>query len=272
MAIRSTHVSAPDGVRLAVHDAGPPDAPCVLMIHGISQSHLAFSRQLRGSLADRYRVVAFDLRGHGRSDKPAEGYEQAEVWADDVATVIAGMGLVRPIIVGWSFGMVAALDFVSRYGDDGLGGALLLAGPLMMDPVVAPGIIGPGFRDAVAGLVSDDLAEAVVGITRFVENAASGSMSEQALYRAIGYNILVPAHVRRGMFSRSFDHRTTAAALRVPAIYAVGEHDRIIPPEVLAQADGLGIDARVLRCAGHHWFEDEPERLIGLVDEIVSGS
>lgn len=47
-----------------------------------------------------------DLRGHGESGRPEESrnYSDGDLWADDVAEVIDGLGLDRPTLVGWSYG------------------------------------------------------------------------------------------------------------------------------------------------------------------------
>jgi len=269
--LRRSEAVAPDGTKLAVFESGPRDAPPVLLIHGISQSHLAFSEQLCGELARDYRVVAFDLRGHGSSDKPLAGYDQQQTWADDVAAVIHRLELVRPIIVGWSFGMIAALDHVAQHGEANIAGLLLLAGPLVLSPDTAPSIIGDAFRDALPGLTSDNVDEAVGGVALFLRGAANNQRRSDDDYRMIGYNMVVPAYVRRGMFARNFDHRTTLARVRVPVIYAVGSEDRIIPPAVLEQADGLlHVQSRRIEGASHIWFAEEPDRFMKLLDQLVS--
>ena len=78
------HKIAGGGVQLHVVEAGNPKGRAVLFIHGISQCSLAWSRQLSSDLADDHRLVAMDMRGHGLSDKPREGYDNSRLWADDV--------------------------------------------------------------------------------------------------------------------------------------------------------------------------------------------
>ena len=51
----------------------------ILFIHGISQCWLTWSRQLSSDLAEDYRLVAVDMRGHGLSDRPREGYADCEM-------------------------------------------------------------------------------------------------------------------------------------------------------------------------------------------------
>ena len=67
----------------------------ILFIHGWSQNHLCWAKQYESSLADEFRLVAYDLRGHGMSEAPLEPehYTYGELWADDVAAIIEQLRL-----------------------------------------------------------------------------------------------------------------------------------------------------------------------------------
>src|SRR5438128_12167186 len=92
------------GVRLHVVEGGNPQGPSILFLHGFSQCSLAWERQMRSDLARRYRLVAMDLRGHGSSERPRDGYDDSRLWADDVDAAIRELGLDRPVLCGWSYG------------------------------------------------------------------------------------------------------------------------------------------------------------------------
>ena len=76
------------GTRLHLVEAGDPRAPSILFLHGVSQSWLTWDRQLRSELARRYRLIAMDLRGHGSSEQPRDGYVDSRLWAADVDAAI----------------------------------------------------------------------------------------------------------------------------------------------------------------------------------------
>jgi pimeloyl-ACP methyl ester carboxylesterase len=65
-------VRAPDGVMIAAQEWGNPAGPEILFIHGFSQASLSWQRQVESDLAKEFRMVTYDLRGHGNSDKPFE--------------------------------------------------------------------------------------------------------------------------------------------------------------------------------------------------------
>src|SRR5437879_13091873 len=65
-------VRAPDGVTIAAQEWGNPNGPEILFIHGFSQSSLSWIRQVDSELAKEFRMVTYDLRGHGNSDAPLQ--------------------------------------------------------------------------------------------------------------------------------------------------------------------------------------------------------
>jgi pimeloyl-ACP methyl ester carboxylesterase len=88
-------VTGGGGVQLAVHEYGTASGKAIVLIHGFSQSHLIWSKQYGSPLAEEFRLICPDNRGHGTSEKPlaAEHYTEADGWAEDVHAVIAGLGL-----------------------------------------------------------------------------------------------------------------------------------------------------------------------------------
>jgi len=112
------------GVRLHVREWGRGDAPAILFIHGWSQNHLCWRKQYESKLADEFRLVAFDLRGHGMSEAPQaqEHYTEPQPWADDIAAIIEQLGLDRPVLVGWSYAGFIICDYVRAYGQDAIAG------------------------------------------------------------------------------------------------------------------------------------------------------
>jgi pimeloyl-ACP methyl ester carboxylesterase len=109
-------VETPDGVRLAYESAGT-GRPGILLVHGWCCDHTYLAPQ-RNHFANRYAVVAPDLRGHGDSGRPEPrlGTYDVETLADDVLVVAQDAGLDRPIIVGHSLGALVALACAARPG------------------------------------------------------------------------------------------------------------------------------------------------------------
>ena len=110
-------LTAADGVELALYQAGPVDepvdAPVVLLVHGYPDDHTVWN-SVAGQLAERFRVLAYDVRGAGASTPPAgrAGY-RIEQLADDLDTVAATAG--RPVhLLAHDWGSVQAWHAVTR--------------------------------------------------------------------------------------------------------------------------------------------------------------
>ena len=91
-----------DGIRVHYEVLGRRSAPAVLMIQGLGADKHGWDMQ-RFVLASRYRVIALDNRGAGRSDKPF-GHYSLEQMADDAITVLDAVGVEQAHVVGASMG------------------------------------------------------------------------------------------------------------------------------------------------------------------------
>jgi pimeloyl-ACP methyl ester carboxylesterase len=87
----------------------------VVCIHGLTANAFYF-QAVADALAPDHRVIAYDLRGRGESDKPESGYS-VPIHAQDLARVIDALHLERPIIVGHSLGALISLYFAAHYPD-----------------------------------------------------------------------------------------------------------------------------------------------------------
>lgn len=100
------------GIRLAYQVSGPPDAAPMLLLHALGERAATWA-PVTARFAERYRVFALDLRGHGRSDWP--GIYSFQLMRDDVAGLLEQLGLRKVTLVGHSMGgTVACLAAMAR--------------------------------------------------------------------------------------------------------------------------------------------------------------
>ena len=116
LAGRPAEAFSADGTRLHVEVFGPDDAPTILLVHGWLESIELWHFQIR-ELSRDFRVVAYDLRGHGLSGQPRNGRYDDEVLADDMQAVLDAMlppGEVC-LAAGHSLGGMTIVSWAGRY-------------------------------------------------------------------------------------------------------------------------------------------------------------
>lgn len=114
----SVDIAPADTARLHIDDSGGGGRPVVL-IHGWPLSAQAWEPQVSVLQAAGYRVVAYDRRGFGRSDKPESGYSY-DVLADDLQRVMDQCRLQDVTLVGFSMGGGEVARYIARHGESRL--------------------------------------------------------------------------------------------------------------------------------------------------------
>src|SRR4051812_26196226 len=114
--VRVFWVTTPEGVRLRVAEAGDPEAPPVLLIHGWCELLFTFRHALEELPRAGFRAIAPDLRGAGLSDKPrAPGAYRQEALRGDLIFLMDALATRRPAVVGHSLGGGIALDLAMHH-------------------------------------------------------------------------------------------------------------------------------------------------------------
>lgn len=147
--------------------------PAIVLVHGNSASSKAFARQLDGTLGRKYRVIAFDLPGHGNSDNAAEPAATYNMpgYARVLRDVVAHVGVGDAAFVGWSLGghivLEAAPDLPKAAGF-AIFGTPPLAFPPAMEQAFLP---NPAMAFTFTRELSEEQARAYVAVA-FKPNAA----------------------------------------------------------------------------------------------------
>jgi pimeloyl-ACP methyl ester carboxylesterase len=224
--MRQSFVTAPDGVRIAVYEGGNPDGPEILLIHGFSQCALCWKDLFESDdLAGRFRLAAFDIRGHGASDKPLdpERYAADGIFAEDIRAVIEALGLRRPVLVAWSYAGRLVSDYVTAFGTGGIAGINFVGARTNNDPAFN----GPGTA-FISAMIRDDPAGAAEATRAFVGDCFAIVPPAAVLDAIYDYNMIVPALVRSHHIRRPPSVGAVWPTLDIPVLVTQGSEDRLV--------------------------------------------
>ena len=260
-----THtVAGGGGLPLHVREWGPADRPPILFIHGWSQNHLCWDKQYESELRDEFRLVAYDLRGHGMSQAPLgpEHYTDGKLWADDLAAIIDQLGLDRPVLVGWSYGAFVICDYVREYGQDRIAAIDFVEGAVKLGEAAFGTLIGPGFLDHFAGATADDLPVNIAAMRSFVRACIVKPVPDDDLETAVCWNVMVPAAIRAHLAAREIDCDDVLGTLEVPVLVTQGRADSVVLPAMAEHVLAACPTAKAswYDGVGHVPHLEEPER------------
>lgn len=260
-----------NGIRLHWVEAG--SGPLVVLLHGFPEFWYSWRHQIP-ALAERFRVVAPDMRGYNLSEKPQAGYD-IETLTDDVLGLIHVLREEQAVVVGHDWGGVIAWAFAARY-PDAVRKLVILNAP---HPQRFQQSLSAGFRQMLRSYYViffqiPRIPELLLGSNRcwalaramrksaIVEDAFSDEDIEQyreamsrpgALTAALGYY--------RSVF-RTRHQTENLGNVQAETLVLWGEHDRALGREL---AEGLeqwvpNISVRFLDCG--HWIQQErPEEV-----------
>ncbi|HET9746069.1 MAG TPA: alpha/beta fold hydrolase [Chitinophagaceae bacterium] len=102
-----------DKLAVSYNDHGPEDAPIIIFIHGFPFNKSMWNTQI-DALKDDYRVIAYDIRGHGNSDAGADDFS-IELFVNDLSRLMKKLGVEKSILCGLSLGGYIGLNAVLKY-------------------------------------------------------------------------------------------------------------------------------------------------------------
>lgn len=253
-------VTAPDGVQLAVQEAGDPNGRPVIFIHGLLGSRLNWQAQVGSAQLRGYRLITYDLRGHGLSGKPADtaAYTEGRRWANDLAAVIEAAHAKKPVLVGWSLGGAVISNYLASYGDSGIAGAVYVDGviELKSDQIVAhPEVYGD--------MISSDLETHLDGERTFLALCFHTQPDRVTFERLLANAAIASWDMRSAVQSMTLPVVDGLGKAHVPVLLLYGAQDALIDARA-AMARARNINPRVQSVvyaeSGHAPFIEEPDR------------
>ena len=244
-------------MRLHWEETGGPGPP-VLLIMGLGMTATGWWRTVPVLVEAGLRVIAFDNRGVGRSERPPGPYTVAEM-ADDAASVLDTAGVEAAHVYGISLGGMIAQELALRYPDR-VRRLVLGATTAGGADFVPAGEAVNAFVELRAQMTAEHAVWASVPI-----NYAARTRREAGdrIAEDIGQRLRYPVESEyySAQLAAAHGHAARVAAIRAPTLVVHGEEDVLIPPgngERLATAIP-GAELSMWPDAAHLYFTDEPE-------------
>jgi non-heme chloroperoxidase len=214
-----------EGVRIAYQDRG--SGKPIVFVHGWGGSGDVWDYQVL-DLADRYRVITVDLRGHGDSDKPWGDYGYA-TFCSDLEALMQHLGLEDVTLVGWSMGGHIGLKYVQTIGAPVTRLVITGSGPRFLQADDAPFGGAPESAQALCDAVRFNRVETITGL--YANNFHRTDL-EPTRDWLIRIGLQVPAFVGLRSFEALLeeDVRPGCGDIDVPVAVFSGRHDQIWDP------------------------------------------
>ena len=253
---------------ISVREVGSPDAPVVILIHGLAGSSMAEWYKVAPLLADRFRVVMIDHRSHGLS-APERGRFEIEDEADDVAAVMEALGLESARLAGYSMGGAIALAVAYRH-------------PRLVERLA---LVAASAYHPTAWKLGRSVGAV---ITRAWERLTGTGTPEVRAGYLLAIGAVEPRHARwlwdethrRDVEAGSaashalfrFDGRSQLSLITAPTLVVVPSNDQLVPPDWQLELASLIGDSKVEQMdnARHEVPWTHATELAGLLGEFFA--
>jgi pimeloyl-ACP methyl ester carboxylesterase len=236
-------VRSADGTELHAEVFGPDEQPTIVLIHGWTEALRYWALVIR-ELVPEFRIVAYDMRGHGRSGPAVENDYSLERFGEDVEAVLAAAAREgeRPIVGGHSLGGMSIAAWAEHHDTARASGAALLftgLGDLVANQLlVALTRVTQPFSDPVARRAffgarlqlprySSPLSYALI---RYVAFGPDSTPALVAFYERMLTNCAPDVRAAAGLAMADMDLHPALARLTVPTLVMAGAEDRLTPP------------------------------------------
>jgi non-heme chloroperoxidase len=214
-------------------------------------------------LSKKYRVIAVDPRSQGESDKPSYGH-LPETRARDYKELVDQLGLKQPVLVGWSMGCGELLSYVEQFGEDGIGGLVLVDGliPAKLNPEIVSVL-----ADWTNQLQKDRQKEADV----FVRSMYKKPEPEDYVQNVKRATMVVPTDTAVALICNMVavtDFSKAFARIKRPMVFA---YEPAMQPNADFLKSKLGDQVQLERfdADGHALFVDNPVKFNRIVDQFL---
>lgn len=252
----------------------PKNAPALLMMPGFPHaSMLVWEKQVTSQLANEYRMITMEIRGHGDSSKPVntvpdftipgEPGAYGQPMSNDIYDAISLLQLNRPVLMSHSHSGTVLTDYLHNYGDTLLKGIVLTASFTKLDlnnNAVGAEVFAPAANELIPGLfnLTDDLGDFYRTAFAFGEFSFFRNPGDDYKAKVVATDMMVPPATRQAMFfPPRFSDNAVLSKVRVPSLVIHGANDALIQLQHaqnnynLLKSGSSKASLKIMNAAGH---------------------
>jgi len=238
-----------------VHGDGEP----IIFSHGWMCDCSVWNSQI-DFFSKKYKVIAYDHRGHGKSDKPKANYS-IEILSNDLYSIIKELNLDKVTLVGHSMGGMTALTFALNHPDK-------------VSKLV---LVGTSAKMTFSGYIQLWIMTHIFSsesFTRGMIDFQYHEPSEQIKKEAFERAMRTPKFAAYGCFTefmKNYDNKDRVSKIKVPTLIVVGEKDKATPVEMsqYLNREIEGSKLQIIPDSKHMVMIDKPKELNGIIEEFI---
>ncbi len=289
---RSAHTKkvSVNGVQLSVTDV-PQRIPSlvptypIVFIHGVWTSKTFFQNQII-PCSELHRVITFDLRGHGNSEKTTSGIDVA-TFAQDLQALLQKLSVNRPVLVGWSMGAMVIWEYLKQWTNDPDVMAQNVAGAVFVDQAPSdfkwPGydygvFTGADLSGAVMATLTDQAGIASFLVAEMLELADPNDPSSynQATFDWMLEEVLkVPKNIAATILVDQTlrDYRDFLPNIVIPTSLIFADDQKLTDPDAGPYMEGLipGSVLNTFQDSAHAFFYEQASKFNQALLSFVEG-
>ena len=250
------------------HGSGQP----VVLIHGYPLDSSSWEKQTAVLLEAGKRVITYDRRGFGKSDRPTSGHDY-DTYAADLSGLVSALDLRNAVLVGFSMGTGEVVRYISRYGSHRLAKAVFIGAilPFMLQTDANPSGVP---QEAVDGMLDAIKADRYAFLTGFLQNFYSADenlgtrISEEALrYSWQLATSMAPYTSIWAPATWYTDFRADVDKIDVPTLIMHGTGDQNVPIDLTSR-----VLAKMLSSATYIEIEGAPHGMLWTHGEEINNA
>lgn len=264
-------VKVKDGTEIFFKDWGPKDAQVIMFHHGWPLSSDDWDNQMLYFIAQGYRVIAHDRRGHGRSSHSRTGHEM-DTYAADVAEVVEALDLKNAIHVGHSTGGGEVVRYVARAKPGRVSKAVIVGAvpPVMLKSDKNPGGLPIEVFDGLRKALADNRAQFYIDVPTgpFYGFNRPGAKISQGLINSWWHQGMMGAanaHYECIKAWSETDFTEDLKKIEIPVLVMHGTDDQVVP-----YADSGPLSAKLLKNATLKSYDGYPHGMLSTNPDVLN--